>query len=271
MLKSEFITAMQDIAGQYGETITQEVIRAGNRYLGMYLKKDGVPTPVVNLDMLYERYRDTEDIDDCIDYVIEVLTTEVDPPYDVHNIVNWDWVKGRLYLRLIGKMTDGICRPVADMYQVPYVQFDNRGNSNVQVTPQLLAAWDVSIDEVFDQAESNQELFRPALIDNLADVMGIKEEVPIYIVTTINKVFGAGAILYSDTAIKLRSLLGGDFYILPSSVHEMLVLPKSMVNDTQGLLAIVAAVNNENVAPSDKLTDSVYTYDFANHTLVAVS
>ena len=54
---------------------------------------------------------------------------------------------------------------------------------------------------------------------------------------------------------------GGDFYILPSSIHEVLIVPDNGEMGLKDLEAMVKEVNATQVAPADKLTDSVYHYD----------
>ena len=57
---------------------------------------------------------------------------------------------------------------------------------------------------------------------------------------------------------KAAERVGGDFFILPSSIHEILIVPD---NGKMELEAMVKEVNATQVAPADKLTDSVYHYD----------
>ncbi len=54
---------------------------------------------------------------------------------------------------------------------------------------------------------------------------------------------------------------GGDFFILPSSIHEVLIVPDNGEMKLPELEAMVRDVNATQVAPPDKLTDSVYHYD----------
>ena len=83
MKMSEFIDLMKTAAEPYGEVVVDEVVRASARYVGMYVKKDGVPTPIANLDMLYERYLETDDIDECTEYVTTLFTMKFDSPINI--------------------------------------------------------------------------------------------------------------------------------------------------------------------------------------------
>lgn len=55
--------------------------------------------------------------------------------------------------------------------------------------------------------------------------------------------------------------LKGDYYILPSSTHEMLVLPDNGEMTSHELKRMVMEVNNSEVRPEEKLAGEVYHYD----------
>ena len=271
MSKADFISAMKGIGEQFGEVKIDEITRTDKCYTGMFINRVNVPTPIVNLDRMYSHYLETSDLESCIDAVRDILT--MSPKFSVGDdtITNWEQAKTRLFLRLVGDVKNGYCQVIEDMYLVPYVQImDGACTASVVITPDLLDCWGVTIDEVFDAASENQETLRPVVIKNLADILGLREEVPIYIVTTESKVCGAGAILYHGVAETLREKLGSDFYIIPSSIHETLVLPKESVTSVRDLAGLVAKVNIEDVPEDDKLTDSVYTYDFEEGKILKV-
>ena len=72
--------------------------------------------------------------------------------------------------------------------------------------------------------------------------------------------FGASVILYSEQLRKVSEELGQDLYILPSSVHEVILLPEAG-QDPDALRATVKRVNETEVRREEVLTDSVYRYD----------
>lgn len=54
---------------------------------------------------------------------------------------------------------------------------------------------------------------------------------------------------------------GADMYILPSSIHEVIMVPADRINDPTKLLSIVHDANTTVVSIGDVLSDSVYYYD----------
>ena len=62
--------------------------------------------------------------------------------------------------------------------------------------------------------------------------------------------------------------VGKDFYLLPSSIHEALVVPDRPDMEVDSLAAMVREVNATQVAKDEQLSDHVYRYDYDNHSLV---
>ena len=86
-----------------------------------------------------------------------------------------------------------------------------------------------------------------------------------YVATVPDKISGAGVIAYQEFMDQAAEKLGGDFYILPSSIHEILLVKDDGNVDFKDLKAMVEEVNATQVAPEEKLTDSVYHYDSKDH------
>ena len=82
-----------------------------------------------------------------------------------------------------------------------------------------------------------------------------------YVASVPDKIHGAGVLAYQDFMDQAAERAGGDFFILPSSIHEVLIVPDNGNMSLSDLEAMVKEVNATQVAPEDKLTDSVYHYD----------
>ena len=96
-----------------------------------------------------------------------------------------------------------------------------------------------------------------------AEMMGIPidGEEQMFVATVPDKIHGAGIIAYQDFMDQAAERVGGDFYILPSSIHEILIVPDNGQMDLAQLQDMVREVNATQVLPEEKLTDNVYHYD----------
>ena len=110
-------------------------------------------------------------------------------------------------------------------------------------------------------------------VSPVADVLGamlgkpdFSEEIydcPLLVVSNKLRVKGASVISYQNTLKTLyEDIVKGTFYVLPSSVHEVLVFPSSRgaENDMQ-LNDMVQTVNATEVAADDVLSNHAYFFD----------
>ena len=153
----------------------------------------------------------------------------------------------------------------------------NESYEAVTVTPEgSNIGVNVGIDKFYDVMENAPQL-KPVEIKGMSEVMaemmGVEqtemmglfpvapEDEKIYVATVPDKVHGAGVLAYQNFMDQAAEGAGGDFFILPSSIHEILIVPDNGEMWLKDLEAMVKEVNATQVAPADKLTDSVYRYD----------
>ncbi len=82
------------------------------------------------------------------------------------------------------------------------------------------------------------------------------EMVPMYVVTNAKKTFGASAVLFAKE--KLYRIFDS-YIVLPSSVHEVIIVPGD-VKSVRELIDLVNEVNETQVAPEERLGDTVYQF-----------
>ena len=97
------------------------------------------------------------------------------------------------------------------------------------------------------------------------DLKESNKDNPMTIITNDRLVDGASAIFYPGVMDLVGERMQGDYFILPSSVHETLVVPDDGGVSLQELTDMVKEVNMTQVSPEDQLTDQVYHYDIADH------
>ena len=61
--------------------------------------------------------------------------------------------------------------------------------------------------------------------------------------------------------------IGTDCYVLPSSVHDLVVLSTDVFSEKSSLMELVKQTNNEHVRVSDRLSDSIYIYSIVDGSL----
>ena len=165
--------------------------------------------------------------------------------------------------------------------------------STVPVTREMLASLGVSEEELAENAMASSRRLFPEKIESLSavvaglaagdlpDVTGKElcgegasggEELPdaagfaagdigaALVLTTKGMVNGAAALFYPGVMGKIAALAGGDYYVLPSSVHELIILPAAAPLDLAALEETVKMANETCVPPQEVLSDHVYLY-----------
>ena len=117
--------------------------------------------------------------------------------------------------------------------------------------------------ELFSTANRNQQADGYQLSTVYA-ALGIpspdSEEVPLYVLTTPKAQFGSAVLLNKEALQNASETIGGDLLIIPSSIHEVLLVSSSQI-EPEELETIVRMVNKEELRPEDILSDHVYHYD----------
>ena len=89
----------------------------------------------------------------------------------------------------------------------------------------------------------------------------LNPRIPMYVLTNEKGLNGAACILDRSLLKRLSRTVGKAFYILPSSIHELIILPTDECDCAGDLRDIVRSVNNTQLSAEDVLSDEVYFYD----------
>ncbi len=149
------------------------------------------------------------------------------------------------------------------------VNLDETGLSSTPLTNEDLSEWGISKEELFEKALENTKRLLPPkifkmdeLISRSTGVMLDGEfETQAYVVTNKICVNGASAILYREVVDEFAEKFPEGFYILPSSIHEIIILPAYNTPGKSFLKDLVREVNREVLSDTDYLSDEVYFYD----------
>lgn len=148
--------------------------------------------------------------------------------------------------------------------------------SSILVTDSMLRSYGITVGQLHEDALEAAVQTHPATLRNMTDVMrdlmgdaaalfAPDEPSPMWVASVEGGQNGACAIQYPDFLEQAAETLGGDFYVLPSSIHEVLLVADDGSMDLSYLEAMVRSVNETEVAPADRLSDHVFHYDSEEH------
>ena len=137
------------------------------------------------------------------------------------------------------------------------------GNGMIIVRNTDMERWQKAPGELMEQALRNCASMLPPVFRSLADVLDVfrpADEGNLYLLTNESALYGAAVLLYPGILQEIAEYLGGGFFVLPSSVHEVILLPDHG-EEAGDLLEIVTEINHTQVAEEEILTDAVYKYE----------
>ena len=158
----------------------------------------------------------------------------------------------------------------------------NKENGRIEdfrVTEKMLEEWGVTEDEAFRTGESNYDsMFRMFIdstgnlmksIDPDGDIKKINKNAPLFILSNYEYYYGATLMFKAPVLDNLKKILGEDYYVVPSSINEILISPVSIA-DIDYLKGMILKVNSEIARPEDIMSWYIYRYDCSSGKLVTV-
>ena len=199
------------------------------------------------------------------------------------------------FFRSFGRVKDRICYRLVGtrgnedlLSKVPHIEFldlalcfyyayqsEALGEGTILIHDSHVEMWETSTAELLGLAKENTPRLFPWTCCSLNDVLqemteegayareGIVRNVPMSVLSNQKKLHGAVCMIYPGVLEELALRMKGNFFILPSSVHEMILLADTGIGETENLKKMVMEINSTQVAPEEILSDSLYYYDSA--------
>ena len=205
------------------------------------------------------------------------------PQVDLESLSDYEQMKSKLSMEVVSaeknaELLESVpherMEDMAVVYRFVLDQTDS-GNGTILVTNQLLEQYGITKEQLRADAMENAPEIRPSEIRGMSEVMSelapgmIPEVAPedeqMFVATVPDKIHGAGVIAYPNFMEDAAQKMGGDFFVLPSSIHEVLLVRDNGQMTAKELENMVKEVNATQVEPADQLTDHVYHYDSQNH------
>ena len=198
---------------------------------------------------------------------------------------NYEIAKEHLCLRaLSSERYEDLCdmtndrvlgEPKETFYLVPYLCLDDSSEemASCAVTTDLINVWGITKEELLKDTLNNSQKLFPFEMTTIEEKLGAPrpEKPGIYVITNKKMINGASALFYKNAMSIAYLLIGEEYYVLPSSVHEVLAVPVSQCDDAEGLAYNVRAINAAIVSKDDYLSDNVFKYDVGLNDIVTVA
>ena len=248
--------------------------------------KDCNISPVIHTNAFYEHELET---DAAVSKIMEIYNTHKDGMnnFDVSVVQNFDAAKDKIIARVINKD-----RNTSIMNACPYAQFgdlivtfhvlvqqNESGTAFAKITNEMMNTWKVNLGQLIEVAYENTKKVLPIEVLPMETILrkmmeragGITPDMEealsmpdhlMFVVSNSGRQYGAYYLTDREGLLKIASEIKEDkYFILPSSVHEFIVIPASQAKNAESLVAMVKEVNATQISPNEVLADNVYSFD----------
>lgn len=280
-----------------GDVVIQSICRAnkGTRE-GLTMPKlteSGI-SPVIYLNELYEQYQSGIPVDILAWRTVNQLSAGMDIPLNLNVLKDYEAVKDDLRIRVSGyeqnrdwadamvsiKEGDFVYSCYLPIYHEAF------GWASINIAKDNAARWGVSCEQILMDARKGSlkqevemrsvmevtrkayDLFAAEPLDYYAYPDLLPEEENMYVLQEKDSFYGAAVISRADVLKRVGEILGDDYYVLPSSTQEVLLIPAKRWDDPEKLTDMVREINEKEVRPEERLSNHVQFYDRSRERLM---
>lgn len=271
--KQAFKAEMMDWFGGSDMEIREHQVNKVNQTMDAlaFIPSGSGIAPQIYMNALFDEYEQGKDLMAIVNETTRGIQASLGQMPEAPQLSH-AFLEENLYLTVMnpelnrGYLADVPHEYLEDMAVVPRVMISEE--ASFAVKDWMLDVYGFSREALFQTARDNMNMqdYRCMSLNSVIGGMGFVEPEPgpadsIYVLTNMSSIDGAAAIL-SDKAMKqARETVGEDFFILPSSRHEVILVPRSSSLTVAELTDMVVSANRTVVEEKDLLSDHVYRYN----------
>lgn len=285
--KQHILCNLQERLGSDTQITVQDIIKNNDTHLdGLTILSAGQNlSPTIYLNHYYNQYTGGKLLSEIEDDILDIYhNNRLSNTIDVSFFTNYDKVKSHIVFKLINYE-----RNHELLQQVPHYHFldlavvficlltsssSDNSAATILIYNHHLNYWNITNDDLYTLAKQNTPKLLTYDLRNMTDVLkelfsidyisnNVSEEIPvypIYVLTNQYKLNGSSCILYHNLLQDFANHLNCDLFILPSSVHEVLIIPVKNQTTSQELSNMVKDVNSSQLSREEVLSDHVYYF-----------
>ncbi len=247
-----------------------QITKPGFSYRGLRVGKSqehyGI---VVDLNHYYQIYRTPVPLSQIM-YSIASLIREQVPQIDLKLVMDYEWVKPHLFIRVFNRtwcssyLRNIPFKTIEDLAVSPHIlaSSDDHQISSTPVTYSLLDQLGVSAEQLMIDALENAMHLFPARLHYLADILGAdRVERQDRILTNSAGINGAAALFYPGELQRIAEEVNGDFYAIPTSIHEAIITPAELAPAEETMQNSLMETLYGFTKQQEWLSDHIYYYD----------
>lgn len=257
-------------------------------------------SPTIYLEEFYDSYLEGKEFGRIIEEIIKIYEeNKVMVSIDMDFFMDYERVRGRMFLKVIHyeknekQLSEIPHERFLDLAVVVYYAYmnDYLGKGTIQITVSHLDGWGVSWETLYKDAERNtkeklgleiismKNMLKEMLsyrtdkesLEQIEDAMNcMDDDRCMHVLTLRGRYYGAAVICFPEMLQVFGEQCGHDFYILPSSVHELIAVPSVNEESPEKLKCMVREVNEACVEQQEQLSDNIYYFDISSNKVILI-
>lgn len=284
----ELVTQLTPMFPDGTQIHTQQIPKNNGVFLdALIIREPGTNiSPTIYLEDYYALFLEGTALDEICHIICDVfLEVRLNHPVDPHFFTDFEQAKQHLIYQLVN-----YDKNAERLIEIPHIRYldlavifccmlrlENGETATILIKNEHLDLWKTDADTIKKQAFDNTPRLLPAYIQPITDairdliesnealnrllpILEVDTMPPLYVLTNETQIGGAACMLYPSLLAEFSDSIGKDLYILPSSIHEVLLLPTDTRCADDDLRALVQSVNHEQLPLTQQLSDTVYYY-----------
>lgn len=235
-------------------------------------------SPTIYLESFYEEFEKGRDISDITSHIVRLYnSTRVKEDIDMGFFMDFNIARNHICYKLINHASNE--KSLKNIPHIPFLDLSivfichmdisDDQNGSILISNEHMKMWKADTRTLYRSALLNTPRLLPAQITEMGELirsLAAEENAapspafPMYIMSNNSRILGATAILYPDALKKAAQMLSDDLYIIPSSIHEVILVPYKDSPEPDELNKIIGEVNKTAVEDSEYLSDHCYYY-----------
>lgn len=269
-----------------GQRVTLQTIdkNNGTQYQGIVIIDPILNiSPTIYLEPFYLKYlNDTPIPEICEDILKFYQTFSPTECFDESCFTDFEKAKHRIIMKLIHyEKNRELLRKVP---HIPYLDLAivfvcsagdlNKEYATILIHNHHMDYWNIDLFSLYHIAKENTPKLLPHYFENMEDYLihhcdfkPCEDHMPMYLLTNHLKIHGASAILYEGLLEQISQELNSSFVVIPSSVHEVLIVPVKNKKELKTYSNMVLEVNATQLPEDEILSNHAYYYSKKYHVL----
>ena len=270
MTREMIITELQN-RGYNAEAQTN--IKNGVPFEGIKIMTDSNIVPIIYTDDILRRAEEeNRDLDEVVEAVIRIYEANRSVDFDVNELFDREFILSNIFIGVQRKGNEKLIKRDCELDGIESYLYIRGAKTEsdtyfIKLNVGLLEKVDITEEEAWERAQynTNEETNIQSMAEVMAEMYGMEyseemeERTPFYVISNSCKTRGASAILNKEALAQFGKKHNvSKVIVLPSSVHEMLLIPYERGMDLEEYSTMVSEVNATEVNLEERLTDRAY-------------